>query len=1036
MSQVKRSPLLRYGGTVLAVAVAALLVALIPGLPTRAPFALFLASIIFISVYTGLGEALLATALSAVVAAYLFIPPAHTFRIGFEGLSRLASFMFLALLISFMIQRVKRAGMIARLREDQMSTTLLSIGDAVIVTDMQGRVTLMNPVAQALTGWTLEDARGKKLEEVFHIINEQTRLAAENPVARVLREGVVVGLANHTILLAKDGREIPIDDSGAPIKDSEGNSTGVVLVFRDISEQKKIDEKIRFQAHLLDVVEQAMIATDMKGRITYWNQFAEKLYGWKAEEVIGRDVLDITPTEESREQAVELITSMRDGESWAGDFLARRRDGTSFPIRANNSPIYDESGKQIGIVGSSEDISERKRAEAEKSRLAAEIEQQRGRLNNIIASVPGVVWEAWGEPDAATQHIDFVSDYVELMLGYTVEEWLATPNFWLNIVHEDDKEHAAHEAAEKFAGRGHGANRFRWVAKDGRVLWVEAQSVAILDEGGKPVGMRGITFDITERKLAEEERARLAAIVESTDDAIIGKTLEGMITSWNRGAQRMYGYSAAEVVGQPISIVIPPELSGELASILERLGRGESVEHLETVRVRKDGTRINVSVTISPTRNAEGQVTGASTIAHDITERKLVEEQQAEMLAREQAARQQAEVANRTKDEFLATLSHELRTPLTAMLGWTWMLRSKELEPETHNHALETIERNVRAQAQLIDDLLDVSRIITGKLRLEVRPAELVPVILAAIDTARPAAKAKGIELETTLDKTASRVLCDPARMQQVVWNLLSNAVKFTPRNGRVEVRLGRVESHVELSVTDTGPGIETDFLPFVFDRFRQADSSTTRMHGGLGLGLAIVRHLMELHGGTVSVESAGEGQGSTFTVSLPLMAISTETSGAGNGRALPEVEDNPTLECAPALDRLRVLVVDDEPDARDLLVATLRQCGAKVTAVASASEALDVLAHSEQDVIVSDIGMPLEDGYMLIRKVREFEQGRDSQIPAIALTAYASESARHEALEAGFQLHLAKPVEPSTLIEKIAGLVRQKQTQPQGTGE
>lgn len=635
-------------------------------------------------------------------------------------------------------------------------------------------------------------------------------------------------------------------------------------------------EKTQFQAHLLDVVEQAIIATDMEGRVVYWNQFAEKLFGWKAEEVMGRDVLTFVPSDVSNDQANAIMSHLKAGETWSGEFLARHRDGTIIPLRVCDSPVYDDNGKQIGMVGSSEDISKRIRADREKARLTLAIEEQRLRLDNIVASVPGVVWEAGGEPDAGSQSIDFVSEYVETMLGYSVNEWLSTPNFWLQIVHEEDRVRAAAEAAAVFVS-GQGTSRFRWIGKDGRVLWVEAQSVVIHDDNGRAIGMRGVTMDITERVRADEMQSRLAAIVESSDDAIISKTLDGVITSWNKGAERIYGYAAEEVLGQPISIIIPPERTHELNEILERLKNRQWVEQFETVRLRKNGTRIDVAVTTSPIHNPAGIVIGASAIAQDITERKLVEIRQAELLALEQAARSQAELANRTKDEFLATLSHELRTPLTAMLGWTWMLRYKTLDEETYARAVETIDRNVHMQANLIDDLLDVSRIITGNLRLEVRPSDLVAVVEQAVDTVRSAAIAKEIHMNLELDESAKHVICDPARMQQVAWNLVSNAVKFTPQNGTVEVNLRRMGEQIEFSVSDTGRGISAEFLPYVFDRFRQADGSTTRVHGGLGLGLAIVRHLVELHGGTVSVESDGEEKGSRFTVSLPLVAVSED---------------------------------------------------------------------------------------------------------------------------------------------------------------
>ncbi len=886
MWQVNSSPVLRYSFAVLTVALATVVTSLIHSLYTRTPFALYFIAVMVTTLYCGRGAGLAATALSALASAYFVIPPFYSLAIGFEGVLMLASFVFVALVISSLTERLRRARATARQSNLHLSTTLMSIGDAVIATDDKGLITLMNSVAQSLTGWTLEEARGKNLKNVFRIINEQTRLEVESPVERVLREGIVVGLANHTILLAKDGREIPIDDSGAPIRDDEGHITGVVLVFRDISEIKQTDLKMRFQAHLLDVVEQAVMATDFEGRITYWNHFAEKLYGWKAEEVMGRNIVDVTASEMTKEQAAEIMSQLQKGESWSGDFLVRHKDGTTFPVRVTDTPVYDEHGNQVGIVGSSEDI--------------------------------------------------------------------------------------------------------------------------------------------TERRRAEEIRERLAAIVESSDDAILSKTLNGWITSWNEGAEKMYGYTPEEAIGQHVSLITPPERKDQLNEILETIRRGERMKHLETVRLRKDGTRVDVSVSISPIKDSSEKIIGASTIARDITERKRSDERRAEMLAREQAARTQAELANRTKDEFLATLSHELRTPLTAMLGWTWMLRARDVDQQTYNHALETIERNVRAQAQLIDDLLDVSRIITGKLRLEVVPAELIPVIEAAIDTARPAAKAKEIKLQIELDPHASHVVCDPARMQQVIWNLLSNAVKFTPRHGLVRMRLMRAGSHIEISVCDTGPGISPEFMPYVFDRFRQADSTTTRAHGGLGLGLAIVRHLVELHGGTVRVES--EGEGSIFTVSLPVMAVSDEYSS----RTIPARSNarNSQIDAWPSLEGLRILVVDDEEDARDLLVATLERCGAQMTAAASTIEALDLLKSAPPDVLVSDIGMPVEDGYMLMRKVRELEQQRAPQqrLPAVALTAYASDGARETALAAGFDIHLAKPVEPLTLIETIAGLVKQEE--------
>ncbi len=1016
MSQVKRSPIMRYGFAVLTVALAVLLTSLIPQLSTRAPFVLSITAVVLTVIYGGMGAGLFATALAGLLCAYLFLPPVYTLRIGTEGVLRLVPFTFLAVLIGLLVDKLRRAEMSSRLSRDQLSTTLMSIGDAVIATDAEGRVTLMNTVAQALTGWGLEEARGKRLEEVFKIVNEQTRSAVENPVARVLREGAVVGLANHTILLARDDKEIPIDHSGAPISNKDGKITGVVLVFRDISKLKEANEKIRFQAHLLNEVEHAVVATDMEGRITYWNQFAEKLYGWQAVEVIGRNVLEVTPSDASREQTAEIIARLREGESWSGDFLAQRRDGSVFPARVTDSPVYDANGKQIGIVGSSEDITERKRGEEARQLLAAIIQSSDDAILSKTLEGQVTSWNAGAEK----------------MYGYTAEEAIGQH---VSFIIPPELEDQLTKTLQRIqlGERIEHLETLR-MRKDGTRINVSVRISPVNDATGRIVGASTIARDITERMKTEqalresEERYRIVA--ETASDAIITIDETSEITFVNHAAERIFGYTVAEMQGQSLTRLMPDYLrhvhSAGFHRYLETGRKHISWQGVELPGLHKEGHEIPLELSFSEfVRSGERFFTG---IARDVTERKLVEEKQAEVLAREQAARTQAELANRTKDEFLATLSHELRTPLTAMLGWTWMLRSTDLDQQTRAQALETIERNVRAQAQLIEDLLDVSRIITGKLRLEVRPAELIPVIESALDTVRPAAEAKEIQLQVELDPAASHVLCDPARIQQVAWNLLSNAIKFTPKQGRVRVRLERVESHVEISVKDTGPGINPEFLPYVFDRFRQADSSTTRMHGGLGIGLAIVRHLVELHGGAARVESAGDGQGSTFTVALPLHVLSTHNGGEETGHGLPDA-NQATLKKSLSLEGLRVLVVDDEPDAREMLIVALGQAGASVKAVASAGEALELVAAGEADVLVSDIGMPFEDGYMLIRKVRELERERAAQeIPALALTAYASEAARGLALKAGFQAHLAKPIELSSLIETIRGLVEQKE--------
>jgi signal transduction histidine kinase/DNA-binding response OmpR family regulator len=410
----------------------------------------------------------------------------------------------------------------------------------------------------------------------------------------------------------------------------------------------------------------------------------------------------------------------------------------------------------------------------------------------------------------------------------------------------------------------------------------------------------------------------------------------------------------------------------------------------------------------------------------EIAERRQAEEERAQLLVRERSARADAEQANRTKDEFLATLSHELRTPLSAILGWSHLVRTGKLDEPQMSRAFETIERNARSQSQLIDDLLDVSRIITGKLQIEPRAVDLCTVVDAASDAVRPSIEAKDIKFKTVLDTEACLVLGDANRLQQIVWNLLSNAIKFTPTGGRVSAAVKRVGARVRISVSDSGTGITSEFLPYIFDRFRQADGSTTRVHGGLGLGLSIVKHLVELHDGEVEVESAGKDQGATFTVSLPLS--SAASSDAIETAVAPEPESNGLpAGFSKLLKGLRILVVDDEADSRDLVTAILTRCGSKVRCCESAAEALKAFREWKPDLLVSDIGMPNEDGYELIKKLRKLRLKRAKEIPVVALTAYATDDDRERTLSAGFQVHVAKPIEPEALVRSIAGAAGRK---------
>jgi PAS domain S-box-containing protein len=1108
--------------------------------------------------------------------------------------------------------------------------------DGIMVVDEQGRYIEVNESLCRILKTPREQLIGSHFSE--HMIAERLH-DAEQAFASLKETGIFAG-------------SFPMRAADGQIVELEWTSRAHFLpglhvcVARDVTERKRTEAELyRNEARYRSLLENAndiIYSHDLEGNYLAINRACSEATGYTRAEILGGLNIKDVVAPEHLALAKEMTTRKLNDPTptvYEVDIIAR--DGRRLTLEVSTRISYSD-GQPVAVEGVARDVTERKRAEQERARLAAQIEDQRKHLQAMVSSVPGVVWEAWGEPDASHQRIDFVSDYVETLLGYSVEEWLSTPNFWLTIVHPEDKEHAAREANRTFTSGKRGTNQFRWIARDGHIVWVEAQSVAICDDEGRPIGMRGVTMDISERKQKEaNERffaeastalsssldyettlstlARLAVpyfadwcsvdianedgsvsrlavahvdpdkvtwahalhqrfppdpaeplglynvlrtgqsefypdipdellvgsardeehlevmrqigfrscmlVPLKTRDKILGvlsfvntelnrhHTLEDLALAEdlaNRAAlavdnARLYRAEreirqAAErtsdfltrlqAVASSLSQAMTPqqvadavvqqalsslgahvgavvllndngtqlELVGTVGFPQDVIGKWKSfsvsqrvpiadavrekspiiIEGYDSWKERYPGLGPLASVTGSRALVAfplivEGRTIGAMGLSFpqpqsfsedDLAFMLALSQQCAQALDRahlyetEQRLRTQAEAANRIKDEFLATVSHELRTPLTAIIGWATLLRTNKFDTAASARAMETIERNAKAQAQIIEDLLDVSRIITGKLSLDARSTELDSIIKTALEAIRPAAEMKGLFLKSELDARVGLVWGDPARLQQVMWNLLSNAVKFTPRGGEVVVRLRRKDSHLEVSVSDTGQGISPEFLPFVFDRFRQADGSTTRAYGGLGLGLAIVRHLVELHGGAVRADSPGVGHGATFTVTLPLMAVQVVQT-----EATPfSQSEGVTADSSVTLDDVRVLIVDDEADARLLLTAIMEGCGATVMTAASVPEALAALSRFKPHILVSDIGMPEEDGYSLIRKVRALGEEEGGKIPAIALTAYAREEDRMRALLAGFQVHVAKPVNPAELIAVVGG--------------
>lgn len=918
-----------------------------------------------------------------------------------------------------------------RQERERYRVTLSSIGDAVIATDRDGRVSFLNGVAEALTGWSHSEAPGHPLPDVFNIVNEETRQPAENPALRALREGTIVGLANSTILIARDGAERPIDDSAAPIRDEIGAQTGAILVFRDVTERRVAEAALRRQeAELRDFVENAAVGMHWVGAdgVILWVNRAElELLGYTPEEYVGRNIVD-------------------------------------FHI---DRPVIDEIIRRL-LNGE-------------------EIRGQEARLR----------------------------------------------------------------------------------CKDGSVKYVLINSSGLW-QGGQFLHSRCFTHDITDRKRAEEAQARLAAIVESSEDAIVSKTLDGTITSWNHGAENLFGYTAAEAIGQPITMIIPQERLGEEPVILERIGRGERVEHFETVRVAKDGRRLDISLTISPIHDSTGRIVGASKIARDITAKK-----QAETALREQARllREVAEAGltihsagsldsvlrviadesrrilgahrgaasltigdeceqslnavatsakyerwresaipppialacvevcrtnrpmrltraeldaqaawrdgrgkrenypplrgwmaaplishggknlglirvadkddgdfsesdeavlvqlshiasvaienarlfgelrdqERRKDEFLALLAHELRNPLAPLRNGLQVIRLAGADAGAVSQARAMMDRQLGHMVRLIDDLLDVSRISRSKMELRRSRVLLADVISSAVETARPAMEEANHELTVSLPAEPIALNADLTRLAQVFGNLLSNSAKYTPRGGHIRLSAEPSGQQIVVAVSDDGIGIPAESLPTIFDMFSQVDRSVERSTGGLGIGLALVKGLVEMHGGSVTAESNGAGMGSTFTVRLPLPEKSEEAS--------PEPLGN---EAGGRLGpRRRILVVDDNRDAAASTAIMLRLSGNEVRTAHDGVEAVEVAEVFRPQAILMDVGMPRLNGYHATRQIREQSWGRSILI--IALTGWGQEGDKLQSREAGCNGHLVKPVSLADLEKLLA---------------
>ncbi len=794
------------------------------------------------------------------------------------------------------------------------------------------------------------------------------------------------------------------------------------------------------------VRDHAVFLLDGHGRIASWNEGVQAIFGCDRPDWIGRPVREIfTPEdvqagvpEQELKQALE--TGRADNDRWL-----LRRSGKRFFASGTLSRIADDSGRAIGFLKVVRDATERIQSLEERERLLqseraarAEAGRQAAELTAAIEAIPDGVFI--GDSDGI---IRFNKRALDMLGAEPADALRARPSelarrFRMRRDRSGDVL-PPEELPFARALRGETAVAETWATKPtGEDVLIRGTAAPIVVDA-RIVGAVAVHSDVTERVQLEEKQSRLGhvetelrereeqlrAVFKGVRDyAIFTVDIDGRISSWHEGAELMKLYTADEAIGMPFAKLFTDEeqACGQPQREMEIAARTGEYKG-EGTRVRANGELFDAAVVLTALRGPKGELLGYLKLTQDITDRRQAEREREELLRNAEAARAEAERTSKAMGEFLASISHELRTPLGAILGWAHMLERANPDPSSLKQALGAITRNAKVQVQLIEDLLDLNRIETGQLRLDVQPLEPAGVIAKAIDAVLPAATTKHIEIRTVLDPRAGIVSADPERLQQIVWNLLTNAVKFTPPDGKVVVAVTALPGQVEISVSDTGQGIDAAFLARMFDRFQQQDASTTRRHGGLGIGLSIARQLTQLHGGSMRAESPGPGRGATFRVALPLLA-----NGPASAKAdfLPATEGSPAAGPGQArLQGVTVLLIEDEADARDVAAYALRSAGAQVLTAASASEGFDLFQSHRPDAIVCDIGMPVHDGYDFMRWVRRLGADEGGRTPAAAFTAFARVEDQSRALAVGFQAHLVKPTEPAVLIEAVAALAK-----------
>jgi PAS domain S-box-containing protein len=900
---------------------------------------------------------------------------------------------------AIVLQR-KRAEMFLSEERERLRITVSSIGDAVISTDAEGRVRLLNGVAESLTGWTQAEAVGRPLPEVLHIVNQHTRQPVENPAIHALREGAIVGLANNTVLIAKDGNERLIDDSAAPMRSVSGATVGAVLVFRDVTEHKRAEESQAQLAAIVESSEDAILSKSLDGIIRSWNAGAQRLFGYTADEVVGRSIFILVPSDRHEEERT-ILERLRRGEH-VNHFETVRvaKGGRLLDIALTVSPVRDTEGCIIGASKVARDITSKKQAEAElrdiRSRMEVALE---------AAAIGTWTWDIREDRFSADASLAKIfSVPLEHVAGGPIARVV-------DVIHPDDREKVTELVNRTVESGGSYEADYRVGQTNGSWRWVTARGQVERDQEGRAVRFPGVVIDVTDRKRAEEQLASVTeeserrkrlyeTILSSTPDFVYVFSLDYRVLYANEALTAMWGYRLEDSVGKTfIDLGYEPWHAELHCREIDQVRATKKPIRGEVPFKGTNGLRIYDYIFV-PVLGADGEVEAVAGTTRDITER--------------QAMEQELRETDKKKNEFIALLAHELRNPLAPLRNGVQVLRLAGANEDAVAQARDMMERQLGHMVRLIDDLLDVSRISQNKMELRLSRVLLSDAVNSAVETARPAIDAAEHDLTISLPQRSVFVHADVTRLAQVFSNLLTNSARYTMKGGRIWLSADRHRDEVLVSVRDTGIGIPDGSLENIFDMFSQVDRGIERTTGGLGIGLALVKGLVEMHGGTVSAASEGEDKGSTFTVKLPIL-----TDQPDPREAAPS--DNAQTATGP---RQRILVVDDNRDGADSLAMMLRLMGNEVRTANDGLEAIEQAEVFQPYAILMDVGMPRLNGLDATRRIRERPWGKNVII--VALTGWGQEEDRGRSRDAGCDGHLVKPVNAKDL-QKLLGELQEK---------